>query len=71
MNYNQNKGVFIAVIRLLQKGVYGKYNRGRTISHENFFSSSDLFFIDFLSYPYYLLLVNENYQKRLLKKVKR
>lgn len=59
MNYNQNKGVFIAVIRLLQKGVYGKYNRGRTISHENFFSSSDPFFIDFLSYPYYLLFGNE------------
>ena len=63
MNYNQNKDAFIAVIRLPQKGVYGKHNRGRTISHENFFSSSDLFIIDFLSYPYYLLLVNENYQK--------
>ena len=63
MNYNQNKGVFIAVIRLLQKGVYGKHNRGRTISHENFFSSSDLFFIDFLPFPYYLFFGNENYQK--------
>ena len=63
MNYNRNKGALIAVIRLPKKGVYGKRNRGRTISHENFFSSFDLFFIDFLSYPYYLLLVNENYQK--------
>lgn len=59
MNYNQNKGVLIAVIRLLQKGVYGKRNRGRTISHENFFSSPDTFFIDFLPFPYYLLFGNE------------
>ena len=59
MNYNQNKDALIAVIRLPKKGVYGKHNRGRTIGHENFFSSSDLFFIDFLPFPYYLLFGNE------------
>ena len=54
MDYNRNKGALIAVIRLPKKGVYGKRNRGRTISHDNFFSISDLFFIDFLPFPYYL-----------------
>ena len=29
MNYNRNKGTLIAVIRLPQKGVYGKHNRRR------------------------------------------
>jgi hypothetical protein len=70
MNYNRNKGTLIAVIRLPQKGVYGKHNRRRTISHENFFSSSDLFFIDFLPFPYYLLFGNET-TKTITQKVKR
>ena len=63
MNYNHNQDAFLAVIRLSQKRVHGKHNRERTISHENFFSSSDLFFIDFLPFPYYLFFGNENYQK--------
>ena len=53
MNYNRNKGTLIAVIRLPQKGVYGKHNRRRTISHENFFSSSDLFLLTF--YPFHTI----------------
>jgi len=63
MNYNQNKDALIAVIRLSQKGVYGKHNRGRTISHENFSPVPTCFFIDFLPFPYYLFFGNENYQK--------
>lgn len=63
MNYNRNIGAFLAVILLPQKGYMVSAIGGRTISHENFFSSFDLFFIDFLSYPYYLFIGNENYQK--------
>lgn len=53
MNYNRNKGALIAVIRLPKKGVYGKRNRGRTISHDNFFSISDLFLLTF--YPFHTI----------------
>ena len=53
MNYNRNKGTFIAVIRLSQKGVYGKRNRGRTISHENFSPVPTCFLLTF--YPFHTI----------------
>ena len=53
MNYNRNKGVLIAVIRLPKKGVYGKHNRERTISHENFSPVPTHFLLTF--YPFHTI----------------
>lgn len=53
MNYNQNKDAFIAVIRLPKRGVYGKHNRGRTISHENFSPVPTCFLLTF--YPFHTI----------------
>ena len=49
MDYNQNKDDLIAVIRLPKRGVYGKHNRGRTISHEDFSPAPACFLLTF--YP--------------------
>ena len=53
MNYNQNKDALIAVIRLPKRGVYGKHNRGRTISHENFSPVPTCFLLTF--YPFHTI----------------
>ena len=53
MNYNQNKDAFLAVIRLSQKRVHGKHNRGRTIGHENFSPVPTCFLLTF--YPFHTI----------------
>lgn len=50
MNYNQKNSIVFAVIRLPKKGVYGKHKRGRTISHEKFFSIFAPLFLTFYAY---------------------
>ena len=67
MNYKLKKGVVFAVIPLPHEGIYGKHNRGRTIGHENFFSSFDPILLTF--YPIhtiYLLVMKttKNYNSK-------
>ena len=63
MNYNRNKGTFLAVIRLPQKGYMVSAIGGEQLAMKIFSPVSTCFFIDFLPFPYYLFFGNENYQK--------